>query len=107
MLIVEYFDYDNMAKEESEFCPLYATCTKCHKTEKEFNCYLCGCPYFRESDDKPFSVNENGTKVMSICSINAKNAGTFIQDGVQQCDCTNCLIPHNPKLSLRFLKDNK
>ena len=105
--IVEYFDYDNMAKEENDFCPLYDMGTKCHETDKPFNCYLCGCPYFKQSDDTPFYTTEDEIKVMSICSINAKHAGTFIQDGLQQCDCTGCLIPHNPKLALKYLKENK
>ena len=105
--VVRYFDYDNMAKEESDFCPLYDMGTKCHETDKPFSCYLCGCPFFKESDNEPFYIKSDGTKVMSICSIDAKNAGTFIQDGVQQCDCTGCLIPHNPKLTLRFLKDKR
>ena len=90
--IIEYFEFDNMVKNEIDFCPLYSSNTKCHDT-KYLNCYFCGCPYFRKSDDKPFYTKED-TKVMSICSIGAKDAKTFVQEGIQQCDCSNCDIPH-------------
>ena len=64
--VIRHFDYDNMAKEESEFCPLYDIGEKCHKTDKPFNCYLCGCPYFRESDDEPFEVKMIESHILRV-----------------------------------------
>ena len=104
-VIIEYFDYDNMAEKESDFCPLYNMGEKCHDTNK-LNCYYCACPYFMESDDEPFGYNGD-VKIMSTCSINSTKAGTFIQDGVQQCDCTNCHVPHNARFALKYLKEQK
>ncbi|MDD1620719.1 MAG: hypothetical protein LUQ11_04505, partial [Methylococcaceae bacterium] len=31
--IVDYFDFDNMVKSESDFCELYADRKKCHDVE--------------------------------------------------------------------------
>ena len=101
--IVEYFDYDNMAKNEKDFCPLYELGTKCHDVKK-LNCYFCGCPFFIESDTTPLEKNGD-IRVMSVCSIGASKADIFIQDGVQQCDCTNCYIPHNAKFVKDFLEN--
>lgn len=102
--VAEYFNYDNMVAEEPDFCPLYKTNSKCHDVEN-LNCYLCGCPYFKSSDTTPFSVAD-GVKVMSICSINAVQASTFIQDGVQQCDCSQCLVPHRKSVAIKALNND-
>ena len=91
-----------MVKNEPDFCPLYGMSKKCHDS-KELNCYYCACPYFEESDDEPFGYND-GIKIMSQCSINSTKAGVFVQDGVQQCDCTNCFIPHKAKFALKYLE---
>ena len=99
---IEYFSFENMVKHEPDFCPLYKTNTKCHEFS-ELNCYYCGCPYFKMSDDVPIYIN-NDIKVMSICSINAKDAKAFIVDGIQQCDCSNCIIPHKPQFIKSQLK---
>ncbi len=47
--IIEYFKYDNMKKNEPNFCPLYNLNKKCHEME-DLNCYLCACSYFRFND---------------------------------------------------------
>lgn len=50
----------------------------CHKTnnQEEFNCLFCYCPLYALGEDCKgnFRYNEKGFK-----------------------DCTNCLLPHNPK----------
>ena len=49
----------------------------CHKVSKsdDFNCLFCYCPlYTLQNCGGNFIISENGTK-----------------------DCSNCLIPHNPK----------
>lgn len=59
------------------FCNQDCQYFPCHKTEKpdEFNCLFCFCPlYFFDDCGGRFTVLESGVK-----------------------DCTNCLIPHNPK----------
>lgn len=91
--IIDYFDYENMVKEQLDFCPLYRTYTKCHVTYK-LNCLLCSCNHFQYSDHEPISVKPDGTKVMSICNIGSKQAQEFIVDGVSHCDCSKCCIPH-------------
>lgn len=96
---IQYFDYDNMIKKELNFCPLYKLNTKCHDI-KDLNCFLCACPYFEYSDNTPLSVTKD-INVMSRCSINAKEASSYTTKGIQQCDCSNCTVPHNKSLALK------
>jgi Zn-finger protein len=80
--IINYFDFNNMVKNEIEFCPLYKDNKKCHDIQ-ELNCYLCACPNFRLS------------KIKSTCNINSKNGGTIIsKNGFIHQDCSKCSIPH-------------
>lgn len=48
--IIEYFRFENMVKNEPDFCPLYKDNKKCHDME-DLNCYLCACPHFRFDDN--------------------------------------------------------
>ena len=41
--VIEYFKFENMVKNEPDFCPLYKDNKKCHDME-DLNCYLCACP---------------------------------------------------------------
>jgi len=102
LAITNYFDYDNMVKMEPDFCPLYATNTKCHDIDS-LNCFLCSCPFFKYSDDLPLRT-ENGIDVMSVCVIDSNTAGTFTQNGKQQCDCSGCHIPHKKRFVKRHLE---
>lgn len=88
--IIDYFDYDNMAKEEIEFCPLYKMGKKCHNM-KELNCYLCGCPNFRFNDDGIGVYN--GYKILSKCDIN--NGSSVGRGGAVHQDCSKCTVPHH------------
>jgi len=90
--IIAYFSYDNMVKNEIDFCPLYAQQKKCHDME-ELNCYLCGCPNFRFSH-KGFGVYD-GHLIKSKCDI---HNGTTIasRDAIHQ-DCSLCTVPHHKK----------
>lgn len=90
--IIDYFDFDNMAEAEPDFCPLYAEKKKCHDMEK-LNCYLCACPNFRFSDSG--IRTENGKTVYSECAIGSKEgkAGIF-GDAIHQ-DCSGCTVPHH------------
>lgn len=88
--IINYFDFDNMVKNEKEFCPLYEKNQKCHNMEN-LNCYLCACPNFR--------FNENGLatyddfKILSKCKIH--NGKEFANKGVIHQDCSTCKVPHH------------
>lgn len=88
--IIDYFDYDNMVKEEIEFCPLYKIGKKCHNM-KELNCYLCGCPNFRFNDNGIDIYN--GYKVLSKCDIN--NGSSIGRGGAVHQDCSKCSVPHH------------
>jgi hypothetical protein len=88
--IIEYFDFENMVKEENDFCPLYKEPKKCHEMES-LNCYLCACPNFR-FDDR--GIEEyNSSKILSKCTIN--NGAKFAGDGVIHQDCSSCSVPHH------------
>ena len=81
--IIAYFDFDNMVKNEPEFCPLYKQNKKCHDID-ELNCYLCACPNFRVGKQK------------SSCAINSKYGDKIIaKDGYIHQDCSACAVPHS------------
>jgi len=99
--VVEYFRFENMVKNELDFCLLYATNTRCHDI-KELNCYLCACPHFR-FNDKGFKKIED-KKLLSFCSVNSKNGSQFITKDVIHQDCSNCLIPHKKNYIQKVFK---
>jgi len=95
--IVEYFRYENMVKNEVDFCPLYKENKKCHDME-DLNCYLCACPNFRFDD---------GAEVKkSHCSIDSKDGKELkTKAGIIHQDCSNCLVPHKEEfIKKRFSK---
>ncbi|RLA71323.1 MAG: hypothetical protein DRG09_00505 [Epsilonproteobacteria bacterium] len=90
--VITYFRFDNMVKNEPDFCPLYKENKKCHDIP-ELNCYLCACPNFKFRD-KGFSMR--GDKMLfSVCNINSKEGGEFIGDDAIHQDCSKCHIPHH------------
>lgn len=88
--IIDYFEYENIAKEEIDFCPLYKEGKKCHDMEK-LNCYLCGCPNFRFDDDGLDEYND--VKILSKCDIN--NGSKFSSGGFIHQSCSKCTVPHH------------
>ena len=94
--VIEYFDFDNMVKNEPEFCPLYKENKKCHDMEK-LNCYLCACPLFRLDTNR------------SYCEINSKyGASKEGKGGFIHQNCSNCTIPHKTfYIKKNFSKDWK
>jgi len=88
--IVDYFDFDNMKKNEEDFCPLYKENKKCHDM-KSLNCYMCACPNFRFNDDGVAKYNEQ--VILSECSIN--NGKKFAGGGFIHQDCSSCIVPHH------------
>lgn len=90
--VIAYFNYENMIKEEKDFCPLYAEHKKCHDIEN-LNCYICACPHFRFKDEVGFK-KVNGKTLFSYCSIDSKKGKTFeSEDSIHQ-DCSDCVVPH-------------
>jgi len=89
--IIEYFVFENMVKNEPDFCPLYAQNKKCHDT-KHLNCYLCACPYFRFSDAGVEKVD--GKTKFSFCSIDAKKGKAGVYGDAIHQDCSACTVPH-------------
>ncbi len=99
--IIEYFVFENMVKNEPDFCLLYKEKKKCHNMEY-LNCFFCACPYFEFNDDG-LKV-ENGITVKSRCLISSKNSSKFIYKNVEHCDCSNCIVPHTKKFVTKFFK---
>jgi hypothetical protein len=89
--IVDYFDFENMVKNEPDFCPLYAENQKCHDMQK-LNCYLCACPNFRFSD-KGIEKVEEKTKY-SFCDIDCKDGKLGVYGEAIHQDCSACTVPH-------------
>jgi len=90
-MIIDYFFFENLVKEEPDFCLLYANKQKCHDM-KALNCYLCACPNFR-FNDAGLKV-EKGITYKSECSIHSKNSSYFVYDNVAHLDCSACSVPH-------------
>ncbi len=97
--IIEYFKFDNMVKNQPDFCPLYKDNKKCHEYE-ELNCYLCACPYFRFDDEG--IEKKSGKTVYSFCKINSKDGAEYICDNSIHQNCSQCLLPHKK----RYIKNN-
>jgi Zn-finger protein len=89
--IIEYFFYDNMIKNEPDFCLLYKDKKKCHDMEN-LNCYLCACPHFRFKDEGIEKFEDK--TIFSVCSINSKDGKIFESENALHQDCSNCFIPH-------------
>lgn len=94
--IVEYFDFENMVKNETNFCPLYKDNKKCHDMDA-LNCYLCACPNFRFNDNGLDTYNE--FKILSKCDIH--NGEEFASNGVIHQDCSKCTVPHHKSYILK------
>lgn len=97
--IIDYFCFENMVKNEPEFCPLYAKNQKCHDMEN-LNCYLCACPYFR-FDDNGLEIKDRKT-IKSICSINAKDSSFIIHENIIHLNCSFCLLPHKKSFIKKY-----
>lgn len=96
--IVEYFEFENMVKNETDFCPLYKENKKCHDINS-LNCYLCACPNFR-FNDAGVEKMDNKTKY-SFCSIDSKDGKAGIYGDKIHQDCSRCTIPHHKDYVLK------
>ncbi len=90
--MIDYFDFDNMVKNENDFCPLYKENKKCHDIQN-LNCYLCACPNFRFDDDGIKQVEENTQ--YSFCDIESKDGEQGIYADKIHQDCSKCGVPHH------------
>jgi hypothetical protein len=99
--ILEYFKYENMKKNEPNFCPLYAQNKKCHDME-ELNCYLCACPHFRFCDEGIKEVE--GKMLFSFCQIASKSGKFFESAEVIHQDCSCCTLPHTKNFILKVFE---
>lgn len=92
--VIEYFKFENMVKNEPDFCPLYQDNKKCHDYE-DLNCYLCACPNFRFKDEGFEKVD--GKTLYSTCGINSKDGSQYIGDDYIHQNCSGCIVPHRAK----------
>lgn len=90
--VIVYFRFENMVKNENDFCPLYAENKKCHDTP-ELNCYLCACPHFRFNDNALEIVE--GRTLYSTCSIDSADGERYIHENAIHQNCSGCLVPHD------------
>jgi hypothetical protein len=98
--VITYFSFENMVQQEPNFCPLYATHTKCHSIET-LNCYLCGCPHFRFHTHG--IKTEEGKTRYSHCAINAKEGKRLeINNEIHQ-DCSDCTLPHQTHFVKQYI----
>lgn len=96
--IVEYFEFENMVKNENDFCPLYKERKKCHEMDS-LNCYLCACPNFRFSDEGIEKVDDK-TKY-SFCNIDSKEGKLGVYGDKIHQDCSGCSVPHHREYVLK------
>lgn len=89
--VIEYFRFENMVKNEPEFCPLYAEHKKCHDMA-ELNCYLCACPNFR-FNDTGFTTEGHKT-LFSTCSIESPDGDRYVGESAIHQNCAGCIVPH-------------
>lgn len=90
--IIDYFDFDNMLKNEPDFCPLYVDNKKCHDMAS-LNCYLCACPNFRFDDSGIKKIEENTQ--YSVCNIESKDGKQGVYGDKIHQDCSKCGVPHH------------
>lgn len=89
--VIEYFRFENMVVNETDFCPLYAENKKCHDME-DLNCYLCACPNFRFNDQ---GFTKEGEKTLfSTCGIESPDGDQYVSENAIHQNCAGCLVPH-------------
>ena len=98
--VIEYFKFENMVKNEPDFCPLYKDNKKCHDME-DLNCYLCACPNFRYKMEG-FEKTDDGKTLFSVCSIKSRDGSQFIGEDYIHQNCSGCIVPHRAK----YIKKN-
>jgi len=90
--LIAYFRYENMAKTEPDFCPLYRQGKKCHEMDN-LNCYLCACPNFR-FDDEGFK-EVKGKILKSYCAVDSEDGAPLETQKAIHQNCSACTVPHH------------
>ncbi|MBD3808292.1 MAG: hypothetical protein IE880_06200 [Epsilonproteobacteria bacterium] len=90
--LIAYFRFENMVKNEPDFCPLYKEHKQCHEHDG-LNCYFCACPNFR-FNDAGFEVQEQRT-LFSYCDIDSKDGDQYKLDNAIHQNCAKCFVPHS------------
>ena len=98
--VIEYFKFENMVKNEPDFCPLYKDNKKCHDME-DLNCYLCACPNFRFKMEG-FEKTDDGKTLFSVCNIKSRVGSQYIGEDYIHQNCSGCIVPHRTK----YIKKN-
>ena len=93
--VIEYFKFENMVKNEPDFCPLYKDNKKCHDME-DLNCYLCACPNFRYKMEG-FEKTDDGKTLFSVCNIKSRDGSQYIGEDYIHQNCSGCIVPHRAK----------
>jgi hypothetical protein len=89
--VIAYFRFENMVKNEPDFCPLYGSNKKCHDTP-ELNCYLCACPNFRFNEG---GFGREGERTLfSTCSIESPDGDRYVSGTAIHQNCAGCIVPH-------------
>lgn len=99
--IMTYFRFENLAKTQTDFCPLFATQEPCH-TMPKLNCFLCACPHFR-FDDAGCGTHD-GAVIYSYCAIDAKEGKLARFGDALHQDCSECTLPHKEAVVRKELK---
>ena len=98
--VIEYFKFENMVKNEPDFCPLYKDNKKCHDME-DLNCYLCACPNFRFKMEG-FEKTPDGKTLFFVCNIKSRDGSQYIGEDYIHQNCSGCIVPHRAK----YIKKN-
>lgn len=101
--IIDYFEFENLSKQEQNFCPLFSEAQKCHNSEN-LNCYLCGCPNFRVYKN-PKRL-KSGKLLYSYCKIESKDGKKVEFKNQVHQDCSRCNTPHKRDFIDRNFKLN-
>jgi len=101
--LIRYFRFDNMVKNEPEFCPLYKEKKMCHEN-KELNCYFCACPNFRFKDDGFEQIEKK--VLFSTCGIDSKDGSQYIMEDAIHQNCAGCFVPHSEAYIRKYFTRN-
>ncbi len=101
--IIEYFEFENMVKNEPNFCLLYKDNKKCHDMQ-ELNCYLCACPNFRFNDDG-ITKQDNKTQY-SFCTIDSKDGEQGVYGDKIHQECSQCTLPHHKSYIEKYFEND-
>ncbi|WP_172128715.1 hypothetical protein [Arcobacter acticola] len=102
--VIEYFKFENMVKNEPDFCPLYKDNKKCHDME-DLNCYLCACPNFRYKMEG-FEKTDDGKTLFSVCNIKSRDGSQYIGEDYIHQNCSGCIVPHRAKYIKKHFNRN-